>query len=222
MEFNKTKDLEYQIPCLNCRVNTFHGVLFSVRKDTEEWYAAYQEDYELVICRGCRQVSFRSNSTCSESMYTDQETGEDFLIDHIKLYPPRISGRKKLENYLQLPHGICEIYDEIHTALCNDLFILSGIGMGALIESVCTDLDASGEKIKDKIVDLVNKGLLTKNKVDVLRNIIDLRNDAAHRTKPLSRGESEDALNIIEHLLSDVYIIPKTATKLLRKKKVIP
>jgi hypothetical protein len=128
-------------------------------------------------------------------------------------------GRKKLDDWRYLPYEIGKIYSETHSALCSGLLILGGIGMGVLVEAVCKEMDASGNTLKKKITNLVDKGVLTGNKVDLLCGIVDLRNRAAHEVKPLTRKQVDEALDVVEHLLMDVYILPKTIVNLPRKKQ---
>jgi len=69
-------------------------------------------DYEIIICQGCKEVSFRTTSSCSEDMSYNPETGETDYDEDIKLYPSRIAGRKQVKDMYLLPEEVLKIYKE--------------------------------------------------------------------------------------------------------------
>ncbi|MFM0155637.1 DUF4145 domain-containing protein [Paraburkholderia sediminicola] len=103
------------------------------------------------------------------------------------------------------------MYDETSTALANDLPVLTGIGLRALIETVCKTETAKGDNLFAKIDNLRDKGVLTKHGAAVLHNIRNLGNAAAHEVKPHSTAQLMLAMEVVEHLLMDVYILPAKA-----------
>ena len=85
------------------------------------------------------------------------------------------------------------------------------MGIRALLESICEEKQAKGRKLVHKIDDLKIKGILTPVSAGILHKIRSLGNDAAHKAKPHSEKQLGLAMDIIEHLLKDVYILPKQA-----------
>ena len=71
MEFNKSKDKEYKLPCTNCDNKTYHKVLFSVEET--EFYEGpdihYFNEDQIIMCKGCKMISFRSNWQSSDDVY---------------------------------------------------------------------------------------------------------------------------------------------------------
>ncbi len=124
---NKTKDQECWVPCSVCDRDTCHRVLGSV--DTSERYEPdgiqVWENYQLIQCQGCKTISFRKISLCTEDTYQD-ESGHEQLVENQELFPSRIAGRHKLQDLYVLPFDIRKIYEETHSALCNKLAILTG------------------------------------------------------------------------------------------------
>lgn len=134
----------------------------------------------FVCCQGCKDVSFRSNSMCSEDINYDPETGEQSLDENVGLYPNRLAGRKQVKDMYLLPEEVLKIYKETHGPLCGQLNILAGIGISALVESVCREKEAQGGNLKNKIDDLVTKGVLTRDSAETLHSTRLLGNNSQH------------------------------------------
>lgn len=210
---NKSQNVELDIPCVKCSGKTIHKVLVSVDVRGEEtdgdWSLHWCDDYQIVECGGCKTKSFRNVSSNSEDYYqiseTEWEHGELEL-----LYPSRIEGRKTLESEEHyLPFKIRGIYKETLGALNNNSPVLAGIGLRALIETICKEKNAEGNNLYTKIDDLVVKQILTPAGSSILHKIRTLGNDAAHEVKPHSEKQLGLAMDVVEHVLNDVYIIPK-------------
>ncbi|PYO51623.1 MAG: hypothetical protein DMD83_27285, partial [Candidatus Rokuibacteriota bacterium] len=82
------------------------------------------------------------------------------------------------------------------------------MGIRAIIEAVCRDRNASGEDLFEKINDLLAQGVLTKDGSDILHRLRVLGNNAAHEIKAHSATELTLAMDVAEHLLQAVYILP--------------
>ena len=94
-------------------------------------------------------------------------------------------------------------------ALSSDSTVLAGVGLRALVETVCVEKSAAGPNLLAKIDDLVTKNILTPAAAAILHKIRNLGNSAAHEIKPHSEKQLGLAMDVIEHLLTDVYILPK-------------
>ena len=81
--------------------------------------------------------------------------------------------------------------------------------MRALIETICKEKGTAGKYLNNKIDDLVKKGFLTPVGAKTLHKIRTLGNDAAHEVKPHSEKQLSLAMDVAEHLLDEVYILPK-------------
>jgi hypothetical protein len=212
-ETNKSVGREIQIPCATCVGKTYHIVLASVDKSgsedlgraTFEWNAEYQ----IVQCLGCKTISFRSASSNSED-YDIGEGGQWEYAIREDLYPSRIDGRKGMgENALYLPAKAQRLYTETLQALATNCPVLAGVGLRALVETVCEERDSSGKNLLEKIDDLVAKQILTPAGAQILHRIRTLGNSAAHEVKPHSEKQLALAMDVVEHVLTHVYILPK-------------
>lgn len=221
IEQNKSQNEEHKLPCGKCLGATRHKVLHSVDAKGEalDWGYHYLNQYQIVQCQGCETISFRKCHSNSEDFILEEDSGEMFYIQSVELYPSRVAGRHKLRNAFPLPHEIEIIYDETHSALCNKQPVLAGIGIRALVESVCKEKQAKGSDLEKKIDNLVTIGVLTQTGAEILHSMRILGNVAAHEVKPHSEQTLNIAMDVVEHLLNDVYILPAVTSKLPKRKK---
>jgi len=214
IEDEKNKNKEYKLACVKCDGETYHKVLHSVHIHESDNEIDIWQDYEIVCCQGCREISFRSNSLCSEDIDFDPDTGEQTLQEDVELYPNRIAGRKQVKDMYLLPTEVLNIYKETHGALCARLNILAGIGIRALVEAVCREKKATAGNLEGKIDDLILKGVLTKEEADALHSTRILGNRSAHEIIAASDAELDIAIDIVENLIKTVYVIPQKAKRL--------
>lgn len=209
---NGSQNSEYEIPCSKCSGKTAHSVLSSVDIDGEESDGDYSfnwsSKYQIVKCMGCKTISFRNESSNSED-YDYNGEGIEYNANET-FYPPRVEGRKGLGDDIHyLPSNVRRIYSETLVALLNEAPVLTGIGLRALIETVCKEKQAEGNNLFQKIDGLKQQGILTPHGAQTLHRIRTLGNDAAHEVKPHNQSQLGIAMDVVEHLLRDVYILPK-------------
>jgi len=211
---NKTQGEEHSLPCIKCTGKTAHKVLASAdvrgdEGDSNHWFE-WAIDNQVVQCLGCKTVSFRKASSSSEDYHQISQDGGWERSVNETLYPSRIEGIKGLGDETHyLPSNVQGIYDETLMALSNQAPVLAGIGLRALLETVCKEKNAIGHDLLKKIDSLVSTGILTPASAAILHKIRTLGNAAAHDMKPHSDKQLGLAMDIVEHLLKDVYILPK-------------
>jgi hypothetical protein len=210
---NATQGKEEKVPCSKCDGKTFHKVVLSVDHSGEEhdgdFVFYWDAHYQIIQCQGCKTISFRKTSSNSED-YEPISYDEYEHVVYEDLYPSRIEGRKGLEKEAHyLPSKVQRIYSETLQALNSKSPILAGIGLRALVETVCQEKAATGGNLLQKIDDLIAKSVLTPAGAQILHKIRTLGNAAAHEVKPHSEKQLGLAMDVIEHLLTDVYILPK-------------
>ena len=151
VELNRSQNKEIELPCVKCTGKTTHKVLVSVDIRGEEtdgdWSIQWNDDYQIVQCGGCKSKSFRNVSSNSEDYYQISETEWEHG-EYENLYPSRIEGRRTLEDEAHyLPNKVQRIYKETIQALSNNSPILAGIGLRALIETICKEKSAEGSNL---------------------------------------------------------------------------
>jgi hypothetical protein len=192
--------------CLRCNFKTNHNILskHSIRSDNEDY--DYAIDYMIVECLGCERVSFREEFVDIESAYPN-EHGEwipDIIVD---TYPKKSRALRKLENIHILPKKIKVAYDEAIKAFNADCFILTGVAFRAIIEGICIEEEIPGRNLEKKINALVRNKLITEKESKRLHSIRFIGNDSVHEMKVPREESLRIVLNIIEHLLNNLYLI---------------
>lgn len=208
---NKTKGDEVNVPCSKCAGRTAHEVVASLDKFGEDtnYDVHWDQHYQIIRCKGCRTISFRdANSNSDEYVQVDENEWDIRIFE--KLYPSRLEGRKDLgDDARYLPTDTNRVYQETIQALNNNSPVLAGIGLRALVETVCKEKNATGKNLLEKIDDLANQQVLTPSGAAILHRIRTLGNAAAHEVKPHSEAQLALGMDVVEHLLKDVYILHK-------------
>jgi nucleoside-triphosphatase THEP1 len=213
---NKTIYQEYIVSCIKCIGKTTHKVVASLdlfgEENEDDFSYQWESKYQIIQCQGCKSISFRISESNSEDIYTNECNETENMIFET-LYPSRIEGRKCIVNdeIHYLPLKIQTIYNEILKALANELPVLACIGMRALCETIYKDKQPKPEPNTRLIDSLKNAKIITLSNADILFNILEIGNAAVHEIAKPSNNQLNGAMDIIEHLLKDLYILPKQA-----------
>lgn len=205
-----------KIFCHECGNPTTHIII----SEKKEGYSG-DEDYSwgkihrFTQCAGCDAFTYSIESWTeadwnyeSEEMETTWET-----------YPQPVVLRQTIDGEETLPEKIRLIYNEIISAVHAKLPLLSGIGLRALIESICKDQGIPGKNLEERIDGLASSGALTIKQSDILHAHRFLGNAAAHEITPAQPSELAVALEIAEHILKTIYIIPELSKKVMTGRK---
>lgn len=206
--------------CKECNRETSHLVLATCQEDGSQIFNSNpffsidtKQLHQIIQCQGCENVSFR--------VHHSEERCEDGInptrIETEKYYPARVDGLKALDSYL-LPLNVQGIYQETILAIENEQNILAGIGVRALVETICKDLAASGKDLGQKINYLESQSVVTKNDASTLHKLRVLGNLAAHEVAKHDREQLSLAIQIIEHMLHGTYIIPNKVSKTFKNR----
>lgn len=192
--------------CQRCDYETNHSILFkeNIRSDNEEY--DYSIDYMIVKCLGCDRISYREVFIDIESSFPDQD-GNWIPEITVETFPKKIRVAKSLENTYALPEKIKLIYDEAINAYNADCFILTGVAFRAVIEAICLEEKILGNNLEKKINNLVKQKLITEKEAKRLHSIRFIGNDSVHEMKVPKTKSLKMVLNIIEHLLNNIYLI---------------
>lgn len=200
--------------CRVCKRETNHIVKVIETKLYSSDDFSYNDDYAIVQCMGCDSLSFRNEYVTSESGYED----EDGFYNEgasIKIYPPMLNGHKRLDDAWLLPYSIQLMYNESIEALQSGCKVLAGAGFRAIIEAICLDKQITGRDLETKINNLVKNDLITKSERDRLHSIRFMGNDSIHEMKIPSDEQLKLVLYIVEHLISNIYLIDPAARQKL-------
>ena len=212
---NKRQGQTVECSCRECHRSTKHEIVTEATKSgssgSSEYEIYWATEYQVVRCRGCETLSFRRVNSNSEDSCI--QVGEDEWEENIheELFPSPHEGRQPLSDANLLPDKIQRIYEETLTALNGNQEVLCGIGIRAIVETVCKDKTAAGGDLFAKINSLVGLGVLTQDGANILHKLRTLGNNAAHEVKPHTPKELGLAFDVIDHLLLGVYILPEHA-----------
>lgn len=206
------KKKQYRIfHCNNCERDTRHSIealeiSTEVIRRSNEGFPGFSIDHELMIikCAGCEDLSFAS---CAP------------MVDSCVQFPERVTDNLKglvLADHelMDLPKGIAALYAEVMITLEHRAPVLTGIGIRALVEAICLNRKIEGYNLMLKIQELYKQGLITKRQQTVLDKLRGVGNAAAHRIKPMNDTTLYNAMHIINHMLRDMYVIPKSGKKI--------
>ena len=227
-----------KIVCPHCGTDTKHTILHSYDTnwdDGNEYGIDGGTTHDFMQCNGCETSTLRMISWCSEAEPGDVST---------TLFPPRLSEdpARKPKNYIALAYGgpLDSAYRQTISAANLQLRILASAGVRLVIEGVCKHLgvsdgehfDDTGAVIKNKktgknqrfkdlfgrINGMVERGFVTKTQANALHQIRLLGNDTAHELEEPSTKLLNTAIDIVEHMLDQVYEQPEK-TKILTARK---
>lgn len=195
--------------CGECGRRTEHEVLTNVSSydDFPDDGIYFADEFLTIQCRGCKTVSFCKRACGSEDVDPDGEPSTT-------LFPGRIEGRPPLNDVYHLPYELQRIYQESRSALMEGLSILTGIGIRAIVETVCREKNSPGGGLAAQIGGLVTLNLITQTEAEILHDLRFMGNKAAHEAKAHSTRELNLAFDVVEHLLKAVYILPEQAKRL--------
>jgi hypothetical protein len=209
-----------KVSCLSCRADTNHMVLavaesseaFDDGRNSMEGWAKHQ----IIECQGCNTISYRTTSAHSEDWDHDHFGNMRYNEKEV-LYPSRTSGRTAIIDAYMLPIELLRIYEEVISAMNNNLPVLAGIGIRALVETICKDKQAPKGDLEAKINALVDMKVLTPEGATILHQLRTLGNKSAHEVLPHTPEQLGVALSACEHLMEGVYVLPAHAKNMLPK-----
>jgi hypothetical protein len=209
------------LQCHSCGQVTNHEVLSSINErgedegPTEGYSTWWKNRHWTLACKGCDQVSYLKESCFSEEMEHDAQ-GNPYYPWTREIYPKR-TEREGMGDAHLLPEAVRLVYEETVAALNNRMPILAGIGIRAILESICKDRASPGGRLIERIDGLASQGYLSPEGKKTLHQIRSLGNESAHEAKPHKVSQLALALDICEHVLAEVYIIPPRVEALFAK-----
>ncbi len=214
LEKDRNAGKKLESSCGTCKRVTKHLILAEIHlhgTDEDVPIYSYQwiDEYQIIQCQGCETVTFRKTHEneveLRESPFDDKVAEHILYIDQ---YPNPEEGRGPIQECKLLPSDLNRIYTETLHALNSNQPVLTGIGIRAIVETVCKDKNSIGKDLYSKINNLVELGVLTKEGADILHKLRTLGNASAHEVKPHDTVQLGLAIDVIDHLLQGVYILP--------------
>jgi hypothetical protein len=200
--------------CASCNKPTLHDVLYTVTVESDDDHYWHQTWDQVLECRGCQEISFRKNWQDSEDLDYSDDGKTIVAVDHETLYPSRVAGLAPMSDSYLLPVQLRRIYEETQSALAAALSVLAGVGLRAIVETLCSERKAKGRNLADKIDDLAKQRVITPDGATILHSLRLMGNEAAHSVKPHKPDHLALGMRVVEHALQGVYILPRQAEDL--------
>lgn len=214
--------------CITCARQTNQIVLKEEIRNSNNEEDGWWEDstFQIIQCGGCDEISFRKlyNDVSMQQRYDEDTTIQE-------LYPQRGAHSRPIKTYRGLPFQIRIIYREIIDAFNSNLTLLCSIGVRAIVEAICVDKkitegvvknkggkERTSKNLDGKISGLSIKGYLTTDNTEILHELRFLGNEAVHELSQASIEELGLAIDIIELVIDNIYMIKRKALNLQEKR----
>ena len=197
--------------CSNCRRLTNHKILHAKKVSGHEDDFSWHEAFQIVECLGCENVCFRKEYGDQDMIYYDEANGDAEYYTDVNNYPLHLDGHIPLDYTHFLPHSIRVVYHETIEALKVKSYILTAVGFRTIIEAICLDNNVSGKNLEQKIKNLSKDRFITENEEKRLHSIRFLGNDSVHEMTVPPKAKLFTVLEIVEHLLKNIYLIDKVS-----------
>lgn len=216
--------------CATCSNPTnqkvLHEEIVSYKGYEDEAYWWETTTYQIIQCMGCDTISFRKlyNDAAMQSAFEQDTSSEE-------LFPKRGLHSRVIKPYRNVSIDIKKVYIETIEAYNNNLFLLSGAGVRAVIEAICIDKGIKSGPVRTnegnsrdskgldgKISGLAAHNYLTFENADILHEIRFLGNAAVHELATPSLDDLNIAIDILELVLDNIYEIKHKAKHLTRNR----
>lgn len=143
-------------------------------------------------------------------------TGGDSGIEKTEYFPP-LPFRTRPNWLSELPENFRNVLNEVHSALDNSLFRFVSAGIRTVIDCLIIDQIDDIGSFKEKIKELVSKGLIDSDEQKFLLVLIDARSASIHRNFNPDKDLIKHMMDILEKILFKVCIEPKEKQALKEK-----
>lgn len=213
--------------CSTCSIPTNQKVLHQEMvacSDETGWWD--DTNYQIIQCMGCDTISFRKlyNDVSMQQHYDEDSTTQE-------LFPKRGAHSRQMRAYRNVPIDIKKVYLETIEVYNNNLNLLCGVGIRAILEGICIDksikegtiISSAGKQSKSKGLDgkiygLAANGYLTSINAEVLHELRFLGNSAVHELTIPSVEDLSIAIDIIELVIDNIYELGHKAKRLMEKR----
>ncbi|TDL34565.1 DUF4145 domain-containing protein [Jeotgalibacillus sp. S-D1] len=232
--------MDEKLYCIKCKRETNHDYVY---KHSERSYDFDINDYYWFIsyfvtrCRGCDNVAYATEYGDESMLRYEEYSGREEIYSTFTSYPekPKKDTTMRLKKYetrefLKTPESITVLYTQLVSALNDQAYLLTAVGLRMLVEGICNDLgitegyllnedgsrklNKNSDEIRDKnligkINGLVEKNVIVQRQADILHKIRELGNTSVHELIVPPRSTILLSFEIIENVIYNVYELDK-------------
>jgi hypothetical protein len=214
---NESQPKVVRIHCNTCRTSTEHVVRHCIDNSTSEDVGGGHSvdflDYaKLVQCLGCKSVSMEHVTGCSEDW--DADDGINWKREY---FPPRTY--RLPPDWLEggdVPSAQAEMMREIYVAVQNGLPRLAVMGIRSLLETVMQDKVNDQGSFAATLRVFSDRGHISQSQRDILDAALQAGHATIHRQYVPNDDVVITCMDVAEHVLQSVHVLPKTTKSLLR------
>lgn len=205
-----------KIYCNNCRTVTNHLRKFGpIFREIEDEKGFIYFVYHVWSCAGCDAIFLEIMNT--PSFYLNEEGEREY---ESFLFPKRMEFGCERKIFQHLPKELDRIYAETICAFNDGLHLLCSIGLRSLLEGICSDRQALGDNLFDKIDAL--KVYLPENLVNSLHEFRFIGNEAVHDLITPEKFVLKLAIEVIEDLMNYLYELDDKAGRISLWRNIKP
>lgn len=212
-----------QSECDDCLKETNHEVLYNygqqeeILDENDKVLEKLYYDFKTIRCLGCDNVSFLRVTKVQDKNKKFATVQEAYPNTSRKEYDTALDFLNYQET-LALPPLVKNLYTELEEVFSTDLPILTGIGLRTLLEAICIHQNIKGRNLREKIDNLQKDGLIAAKDLPVLHNLREIGNVTVHQIKKPTKKTLNYSLEILNHTLKSLYVIPRLHAKLERNR----
>lgn len=200
--------------CNACGRLTKHDVLHEEVQnsaDHSDRYSVYGRDtFRLLRCRGCEAISVEHESSNSE--VTDADGSELLTKEY---FPPRtFRPVPKWVDAFEIPGPVETLLRETYVAFQNGARSLAAMGVRAALEAVMIDSVGDNGSFAANLQLFSNAGHVSAKHRDLLLSTLEIGHATIHRGYAPDDRALIACLEVTEHVVQGVYILPGVSTAL--------
>jgi hypothetical protein len=165
--------------------------------------------------RSCiEKIQSMRSTQAAEFTVADIFSKNPFFVAHPQRAPSRLVEA--------IPDDQAAVLKEVYVAIEHRLLTLASIGLRTVIDMLCLEQVGDIGSFRAKLKALLDAGTISLSQEATLLAVIDAGNASAHRGFTPDADDIAKVLDVVEHLLSAVYLHPKDAVELARKTPARP
>lgn len=205
--------------CNNCGGDRNHQLL---KKHIKIWESPVENNefsvsggdmYYLLECMGCNQVKLLHESWFSEDCDERGEPYSKFIYYPPSIFRPYPKWLSSLNEELPVTKLITEIYQ----AMQNNAPSLSAMGIRAVIELLMIDKVGDHGSFAKNLSECQTRGVISVAQRKVLDAALELGHATIHRKHTPTKEQLEVALDIMENLVHEKYLLEGRAKASMKK-----
>ncbi len=201
-----------------CGKTSIHTVEATLSGDWGDREYSGGEEHSIIRCGGCDTVMYSATHWDSQDIDVDED-GEYYQIKSPKYYPAPQTRKLDMDFATNTPFNIYQVLNEVLHSQSNNDLILSTMGLGLLLETICKNADCKKANLAGKIDELETMGLIGTDEKTLFHQIRTFRNAGAHSAEAMTSDQIASGIDMCLDLIDKLFVLPAKKKKMLAKAK---